>query len=265
MKKNSFLVILRVALAVAVWWIIFKGFTAFVEPLYADKLPEVLVMMIRSMVVPYTLGLGALYLIIKGMETGPDDGTMEATPGLIAKAFLVMIGLALPVETVVNIIFMVAGFSKGGMTADELFGSNWWFYVIQLLIFNPIFEELVFRKLALDKLLVLGEKTAIIVSSLFFALPHIYSQGVQMFFGTFIISLVWGYVRVKTGKMWPVIVLHSLFNLYGCYFALTCTKAVPSTLLYMFLSMIAIPVTAIILLVFHFKSAKNPKTEVNIC
>lgn len=257
MKKNNILVVLRVALAIAVWWIIFKGFTAFVEPFYADKMPEALVLIIRSMVVPYTAGLGACYLILKGMEIGPVDEAMEATPGLIVKAFFVMIGLALPVETVINIICMKLGNLKVGMTADELFGSNWWFYLILLLVFNPIFEELLFRKIALDRLLILGEKPAIIVSSLFFAIPHIYSQGVPLFFGTFIIAMVWGYVRVKTGKMWPVIVLHSLFNLYGCYFAMTCTSAIPTTLLYMFLSMIAIPTTAIILLVLHFKSAKK--------
>lgn len=258
MKKNSFFVILRVALAVIVWWIIYKGYSAFVEPLYADKIPEALVLVIRSMVVPYTLGLGGFYLILKGMQTGTVDGTMTATTGLIVKAFLVQTGLAMPVIMIVNIILSRLGLLKVGITADEIFGSNWWFYLILLLVFNPIFEELLFRKLALDKLLVLGEKSAIIISAIFFALPHIYSQGVPLFFGTFIIALVWGYVRVKTGKMWPVIVLHSLFNVYGSYFSLACTRAIPTTLLYMFLSMIVIPVTAIILLVFHFRSAKEP-------
>ena len=64
MKKNNILVVVRVVLALAVWWIIYKGYAAFVEPIFADRIPEILVLVLRSMIVPYTLGLGACYLIL---------------------------------------------------------------------------------------------------------------------------------------------------------------------------------------------------------
>ncbi len=254
MKKNNIIVIIRVALAIAVWWIIYKGYIAFVEPLFADSMPEALRLVISSMIVPYTVGLGLSFLLVKGMEDGELSGDLDATPGLIGKAFLVQTGLALPIVFIVNIILRIFGVTKVGMTADTLFGSNWLFYVILLLLFNPIFEELLFRKLALDKLLVLGETPAIIISSVFFALPHIYSQGIPLFFGTFIAALIWAYVRVKTGKMWPVILLHSLFNIYGSYFVLGCSSTIPTSMLYMFLTVIVMPVAGIITLVIHFKS-----------
>lgn len=253
MKKNSFAVVLRVALGLVVWFILYKGFAAFIEPLYADKIPEVLVCVIRCMIVPYTLGMGGCYLIIRGMDKAEMTGGMVMTLGLLFKAFIVQTGLSMPVIIIINIICTLAGITGHGIGVNEITGSHWLFYLILLLIFNPIFEELLFRKLALDRLMVLGEKTAIIVSAIFFALPHIYSAGVPQFFGTFIIALIYAYLRVKTGKLWPAVILHCLFNFYGCYFAAVMQGMVPTRGIFILLSILIIPIIAVILVVKHFK------------
>lgn len=253
MKKNSFTVALRVALGLVVWFLIFKCFAAFVEPLYADKIPEVLVFIIRTMIVPYTLGMGGCYLIIRGMDKAEMTGGLVITPGLLFKAFLVQTGLSMPVIIITNIICTIAGIPNHGMGADALAGPHWLFYIVLLLVFNPIFEELLFRKLALDRLMVLGEKTAIVVSALFFALPHIYSAGVPQFFGTFIIALIYAYLRVRTGKLWPVIILHSLFNVYGCYFSMLAQGVAPVRAIFILLSILILPIIAVIMVVKHFK------------
>ena len=253
MKKNNYAVVLRVALGLAVWFAIYKCYAAFAEPLFADRLPEMAVLMLRSMVVPYTLGLGGCYHVIRGMERLPMPGGLKATPGLTLKAFIVQMGLSMPVIIIVNILCNMMGAGRVIMTADMLFGKNRLFYFVLLLIFNPIFEELLFRKISLDRLMVIGEVPAIIVSAVFFALPHIYSAGIPQFFGTFIIALVYAYLRVKTGRMWPVIVLHSLFNVYGCYFAIFMQSRVPTTGIFILLSILILPITAVILVVKHFK------------
>lgn len=258
MKKNSFAVVLRVALGLVVWFILYKGFAAFIEPLYADKIPEILVYVIRCMVVPYTLGMGGCYLIIRGMDKAEMTGEMVMTPGLLFKAFIVQTGLSMPVIIIINIICTLVGITGHGIGVNEITGSHWLFYLILLLIFNPIFEEILFRKLALDRLMVLGEKTAIIVSAIFFALPHIYSAGVPQFFGTFIIALIYAYLRVKTGRLWPAVILHCLFNFYGCYFAAVMQSMVPTRGIFILLSILIIPIIAVILVVKHFK--KNAAT-----
>ena len=260
--KNNILVVLRVVLALALWWIIYKGYAAFIEPLFADSIPETLVLVLRSMVVPYTLGIGACYLVLRGMAKGELLGDMKATPGLVIKGFLVQQGLAMPVVIIVNIICNILGITSNGMTADEIFGNNWLFYLILLLVFAPIFEELLFRKLILDRLLVLGEVPAIIISAVLFGLPHIYSQGVPLFFGTCIIALVFAYVRIHTGKMWPAILLHSLFNIYGSYFTLTLAKTAPTSVLVALLGLIILPVIAITLLIVQ---SKKKKEVMNYC
>lgn len=83
------------------------------------------------------------------------------------------------------------------------------------LIFNPIIEEFVFRKLFADKLLKYGELFYILVSSFCFAIVHGVSQGIPQIIYTFILGMIWSYLVVKTGNIKLSIILHSLSNLFG--------------------------------------------------
>ena len=68
MKKNDFITVIRVFAALAVWFLITKSYAAFVDPLLTGKFPETVRMIISSMIIPYTLGMGAAYLILRGMR-----------------------------------------------------------------------------------------------------------------------------------------------------------------------------------------------------
>jgi membrane protease YdiL (CAAX protease family) len=118
-------------------------------------------------------------------------------------------------------------------------------------------EEILFRKLFLDRLLVIGETGAIIISAILFGLPHAFSQGIPQMFGTFLIGLVWAYMRVKTGKLWPGIILHIMFNLYGCYFATFMAMRPVTTVLFMLMGIILLPTIAVIILITHMSVRKN--------
>lgn len=271
MKKNNTITVIRVFAALAVWFVITKGYAAFIDPVFKGKLPETLRMIITSMFVPYTLGIGAAYLILKGMKVPGSKGEemsgmyeKTSTPGFLFKSFLIQTGLSMPVILILNIInVIVLGNIPRAMTADQIFGNHMIFYIVLLLIFNPVMEEVLFRKFFLDRLLVIGESGAIIISAVLFGLPHAYSQGVPQMFGTFIIGLVWAYVRVKTGKLWPCFILHMMFNLYGCYFSTFMNRAQGTRILFMFISIIVMPIIAGILLVKNKKKkmVKNKKKK----
>ena len=79
--------------------------------------------------------------------------------------------------------------------------------------------------------------------------PGLYTSLAIIFIVTFIIGLVWAYVRVKTGKLWPCFILHMMFNLYGCYFSTFMNRAQGTRILFMFISIIVMPIIAGILLV----------------
>lgn len=87
--------------------------------------------------------------------------------------------------------------------------------LFMLLVFNPIVEELVFRKIMADKLLQYGELFYMVASSFCFAIVHGVSLGVPQIVYTFILGMIWSYVMVKTGNIRLTIVLHALSNLFG--------------------------------------------------
>ena len=89
------------------------------------------------------------------------------------------------------------------------------YMIFMLLIFNPIIEEFVFRKLFADKLLKYGELFYMLVSSFCFAIVHGVSLGMPQIIYTFILGMIWSYLFVKTGDIKLPIILHSLSNIFG--------------------------------------------------
>ena len=76
-------------------------------------------------------------------------------------------------------------------------------------LIGPVLEELIFRKLMIDRTRGYGEKTAIVFSSICFGLFH--GNLTQFMFAT-AAGLFLGYVYCKTGKVWHTMLMHMLLN-----------------------------------------------------
>lgn len=74
----------------------------------------------------------------------------------------------------------------------------------------PIVEELIFRKLLIDRMAKYGEFTAIMMSGLMFGLFHGNFQ--QAFFATGL-GMFWAFIYLRTGKVWHTIAMHMTINL----------------------------------------------------
>ena len=255
MDKQKVITVLRTTLALAVWLAVVKLYGAFIDPLLKGVLPDVVRMILSSMVVAYTVALGTCCLVLIGMPRGLPEPKEKITAWLILRGFIVQTGLAMPPLFLINIILRLTGHDIGGIPAEELFG-NIWFYIVLLLIFNPVMEELLFRKILLERLTCLGFKWAVICSAVLFALPHVVSQGVPQMFYTFGLGLVWGYITLKTGKLWPAIILHSLSNIYGAFIPMIAAEIHPllSGLFVMFTMGVMVPLTVLFLIKEHKKS-----------
>ncbi|MBQ9891232.1 MAG: CPBP family intramembrane metalloprotease [Firmicutes bacterium] len=83
---------------------------------------------------------------------------------------------------------------------------------ILTVILAPVFEELVFRKLLIDRMNVYGQGTAIVTSALMFGLFH---GNLSQFFYAAALGLAFGYVYTKTGKLRYSIGLHMFVNFWG--------------------------------------------------
>lgn len=87
----------------------------------------------------------------------------------------------------------------------------------------PIFEEIIFRKLLIDRTIKYGYKISIILSATLFALMH---GNLNQFFYTFLLGGFFAYVYIKTGKIIYTIILHLIINLIGSVFSLFIVESV---------------------------------------
>ena len=139
MNRNRTLDVLRITAALAVWFTVYKLYGVFADPLLEGVLPVTLRMILSSMVVPYTVALGAFYLVAAGMPVTHFEGTRKIGIGGILKFFVIQTGLSFPPMIAVNVVFRILNIGMTGLTSDEMFG-NLWFYIVLLLIFNPVFQ-----------------------------------------------------------------------------------------------------------------------------
>ena len=84
--------------------------------------------------------------------------------------------------------------------------------ILIVVLIGPIAEELIFRKLLIDRMIVFGDRTAILLSAFLFAIYH--GTFTQCFYA-FFLGLVFAYVYIRTGRPFVNIGLHMLINGIG--------------------------------------------------
>lgn len=152
---------------------------------------------------------------------------MRAAPTLPTREFPMSGGrfftiflMCLPIMYVGNII--------GQVVAALLFGSNAtnaivdlamnpdWATALYMVVLGPVMEEWLFRKQLISRMRRYGEKLAIVMSSLIFALYH---MNLFQFFYAFGLGMMLGYVYMRTSRLRYSIVLHMLINFNGAVLA----------------------------------------------
>lgn len=106
---------------------------------------------------------------------------------------------------------LLAGTDTFDYAAEAIAEEPLFFSLLCSVLLAPIFEELIFRKLLLDRLLFLGDWSALLLSSLFFGLFH---TNLYQFLYAAAVGMVLGYIRIMTGSMKWNILLHMFINLY---------------------------------------------------
>ena len=164
---------------------------------------------IIGIIVLYVIGLCLFKLIIKNIPNYKIEKGKISLKELVL-CFLLQFSSILVMSVLTVILSKITGNEIGGeidaLTPLMLF---------QLLIFNPIIEEYVFRKLFADKLLRHGELLFMLTSSFCFSIVHGVSLGIPQILYTFILGMIWSYVYIKSGNLLIPITLHSLSNLFG--------------------------------------------------
>lgn len=89
--------------------------------------------------------------------------------------------------------------------------------ILLLVICAPVFEEIIFRKILIDRLSRYGEGVAIVLAAAIFGLFHFnIGQGIY----AFALGLFWGFIYTRTRKIQYTMILHMLINFYGMFVSL---------------------------------------------
>jgi membrane protease YdiL (CAAX protease family) len=113
---------------------------------------------------------------------------------------------------ITTVISLITGSEVTNSVADVISSTPMLPLFIFVVILAPIFEELLFRKLMMDRLTPYGQWTAVLVSAVLFGLFHCNLS--QLFYAT-LLGVFLGFIYARTGKIHHTIILHAIINFCG--------------------------------------------------
>lgn len=181
--------------------------------------PEILqnpdMVMLFSSVPMYVLGMPLMILLIR---TIPKEKIQKRSMpvGKFFVALIICYGIMYASNLVGSVITYILAALKGRPIDNytiELAGSaSLWVRILIMVIWAPIMEELIFRKVLVDRVVRYGEGTAVVLSGLMFGLFH---GNLSQFAYAATIGMFLAFIYVKTGKLRYTIIMHMVVNFLG--------------------------------------------------
>ena len=173
------------------------------------------VLMTINVIIMYGIGLPLIMLLLKKVPAGkPEKKKMSV--GNFLLAIIMCYSLVYITNWIGMGITYVIGLIKGSPVQEQVqlvvTSLHPLLGVLYTAICAPIMEELVFRKLLINRTLRYGEGVSIILSGLMFGLFH---GNLNQFVYTFVMGVFWGFVYVKTGRVLYKIIMHAFMNFFG--------------------------------------------------
>ncbi|MEY8337127.1 CPBP family intramembrane glutamic endopeptidase [Lachnospiraceae bacterium 62-35] len=175
---------------------------------------------ILSMISMYGAGFPLFWLLVRKLPLGYEGNVCEEKwekekwgflPLFIS--FLISIGVMEVGNLLGNGIMHILNRELGAQAANDVFSlimeSSLLIIILFAVILGPIMEELMFRKILIDRIIRFGELRAVIVSGVLFGLVH---GNFYQFFYACGLGMVFAYVYVKTGKLRITIIMHMMIN-----------------------------------------------------
>ena len=179
--------------------------------------------------VQYVIMLPVFMLMTAKMRTAENKERRKLTLSEFILLFFVGEAFMYAGSLIGNILNAVIGGFLGDIpenTVDTVVSSTpIWLILVLMVIVAPVVEELIFRKIVIDRLSVFGDRVAIIFSGVAFGLIH--ANLYQFFYAAFL-GIILGYVYTRTRDIKYSIFIHMLINFLGSVVALYVSDALVS-------------------------------------
>jgi membrane protease YdiL (CAAX protease family) len=194
---------------------------------------------VLSLVPLYAVALPCMLLLLRFAPPSPHNGDFTDKQGvarikprfhvghwliLLCIAFGCLYGGGLAGSLTMSLLSTVTGhdYASGLNTLVE--SSPVWMTVLGACIIAPFGEELIFRKLLIDRTRHAGDLPAILLSGLFFGLFH---GNLFQFFYAFLIGMLLAYVYTRSGSYLWCVAMHATVNLFGSVIVPALLKLLP--------------------------------------
>jgi membrane protease YdiL (CAAX protease family) len=181
-----------------------------------NLLSDVNILLIFSMVITYLAGMPVIYLMVKNMpaET-PQKHKIKLWQFLLAAimSFALMYCSNLLGTIITTVIGLIKGSAVETNAASQLaMSANMGLTFFFMVLCAPVIEELVFRKLIVDRTVRYGDGVAIVMSGLMFGLFH---GNLSQFMYAFALGMFFAFLYIKTGNIKVTIGIHMMINFIG--------------------------------------------------
>ncbi len=217
-KRRHKILFTRLCFAFLSFMLISQGLSLLAGDLLYAYAPDLLnsseFVLILSSAIQYLIAFPILCLILRSVpKRAPAKNTLGLKGFLkyaAASIFVVYIGNYISSMIMVNLESALGRVPENSVNA-MLDNTNVIFTSIIVGIIGPIVEELMFRKLFIDRLTPYGDTIAILLPSLVFGLFH---GNLYQFFYAFFLGAMFSYIYIRTGKIIYSTVLHVFINLF---------------------------------------------------
>ncbi len=191
-----------------------------------------------------------IVLLSRTKGSAPEKRTMPF--GWLARGFVIAYAVMVIGNLIGTVLMMMftGGKAQNPLIAYSLDPGSEALKVLFIVLLGPFLEEILFRKLLIDRTRLFGEKNAILFSALLFGLFHV---NLFQFFYAFGIGLIFGYIYVRTGKVLYTWVIHAILNFCYCVIPGWLFRYDEKLMPFYGLILIGIAVSGIILLILNRK------------
>lgn len=178
-----------------------------------------------NMGVLYLIGVPILYLIVKNIPISKGEETTDYSFAQLFGFFAVCVS-AMYLFNIVGVLFnllisQVTGIPVVNPLDTVLSNISPVFILVVIVIIAPIVEEIIFRKIILDRVRIYGDKFAIIFTAFAFGLFH---GNFSQFFYAFALGIIFAYVALRTNSIKYPIIFHIIINFMGSFASMELMK-----------------------------------------
>jgi membrane protease YdiL (CAAX protease family) len=160
------------------------------------------------------IGFPIYFLLMKMIPDSPKGPVVKLKTGRFIMIFFICVAAMYITNFFSTILTYVIAIIKGeeliNPAAQAIMDGNFLITLVYAAIVAPIVEEMIFRKILLDKVRRFGDIPAILITGFAFGLFHL---NLSQFFYATVLGFIFAYITLRTNTVFYSIILHMMINL----------------------------------------------------